>query len=245
MMAQSDHMADGEAASLDAGGKAAKAVMARQCAVTRIVLPRSQLIRFVAGPESQVVPDVKAALPGRGVWVTADPAILAEAVKRKVFARGLKAAVQADDTLLEQVAGLVKARALSALSLAKKAGRLVIGQANIIAALNEGAEVLLLISSDDASDEGVRKIVQAEKRRKEGRDTLRKARVFSGLELDLAFGRSNVIHAALLTMENGQSGWPSKSGRDGILEPLERYLRFKGVWSDAVETNGEPGKAQN
>ena len=41
----------------------------RFCAVTRRVLPESELIRFVAAPDGSVVADLKAKLPGRGVWV--------------------------------------------------------------------------------------------------------------------------------------------------------------------------------
>ncbi|MEO0977482.1 MAG: DUF448 domain-containing protein, partial [Pseudomonadota bacterium] len=64
----------------------------RQCAVTREVLPVSSLIRFVLDPEGQVIPDLKRALPGRGVWVTATEESVAAAEKnrKKVFGRGFK-----------------------------------------------------------------------------------------------------------------------------------------------------------
>ena len=45
----------------------------RTCIVTRAVKPVAELIRFVLGPDDQVVPDLKHKLPGRGVWVTAPP----------------------------------------------------------------------------------------------------------------------------------------------------------------------------
>ena len=64
----------------------------RQCAVTREVQPISSLIRFVLDPDSQVVPDLKRVLPGRGVWVTAskDVVAVAEKDRKKVFGRGLQ-----------------------------------------------------------------------------------------------------------------------------------------------------------
>ena len=51
--------------------------VARMCIVTREVRPIADLIRFVAGPDGELVPDIKARLPGRGVWVTNDAVLLA------------------------------------------------------------------------------------------------------------------------------------------------------------------------
>ena len=45
------------------------------------VRPSSKLIRFVAGPDDQIVPDLAARLPGRGVWVTATRAAVQEAAE--------------------------------------------------------------------------------------------------------------------------------------------------------------------
>ena len=42
----------------------------RRCIVTGEVLPEGRLVRFVAAPDGQVVPDVEAKLPGRGMWVS-------------------------------------------------------------------------------------------------------------------------------------------------------------------------------
>ncbi|MFC5380339.1 YlxR family protein [Aquipuribacter nitratireducens] len=56
--------------------------------------PRSVLARFVlaeveGGP--QVVPDPGARLPGRGAWLHRDPGCAGLAVRRKAFARALRA----------------------------------------------------------------------------------------------------------------------------------------------------------
>ena len=42
----------------------------RTCIVTRQTLEPDLLLRFVAGPDGSVVPDIKRRLPGRGCWVT-------------------------------------------------------------------------------------------------------------------------------------------------------------------------------
>ena len=64
----------------------------RMCIVTREKGEADDhLIRFVAGPDGSVVPDLKRQLPGRGCWVKAERAIVDKAVARKLFARALRA----------------------------------------------------------------------------------------------------------------------------------------------------------
>ncbi|MEM6307750.1 MAG: DUF448 domain-containing protein, partial [Pseudomonadota bacterium] len=55
----------------------------RKCLVTQDVAPKAGLIRFVTGPDGQVVPDIMGKLPGRGYYVTADRAILDRAVSKR------------------------------------------------------------------------------------------------------------------------------------------------------------------
>ena len=90
----------------------------RRCALTRERLPRQDLIRFVLSPSGEIVPDLKERLPGRGVWVTADYAHIAEAAKRNVFARALKAQAKVPAALADQVDRLLAEAALGALALA-------------------------------------------------------------------------------------------------------------------------------
>ena len=53
----------------------------RKCIVTGEVQPKAGLIRFVIGPDNQVVPDILGKLPGRGIYVTADRAILEQVIR--------------------------------------------------------------------------------------------------------------------------------------------------------------------
>ncbi|WP_223291866.1 DUF448 domain-containing protein [Defluviicoccus vanus] len=57
----------------------------RRCLVTGVTHPASELIRFVVSPEGRVVPDVAGRLPGRGMWVQSDRAILERACTRNLF----------------------------------------------------------------------------------------------------------------------------------------------------------------
>ena len=61
----------------------------RLCAATREALDPGELIRFVADPDGAIVPDLARRLPGRGVWVKASKAAVAQAVKGNVFAKSL------------------------------------------------------------------------------------------------------------------------------------------------------------
>src|SRR5471032_3654676 len=67
----------------------------RRDIVSGEVLPESRLMRFVADPDGQVVPDAAAKLPGRGLWVEASKAAIDKAVEKKLFSRAAKAQVTA------------------------------------------------------------------------------------------------------------------------------------------------------
>src|SRR5580692_10481389 len=58
----------------------------RRCIVTGEVMPQARLIRFVAGPAGEIVPDVAGNLPGRGLWLTARHDIVERAVAKRLFA---------------------------------------------------------------------------------------------------------------------------------------------------------------
>ena len=59
----------------------------RRCIATGEVKPAASLIRFVVGPDSDLVPDLRARLPGRGIWVSTDRKALETAVKKNLFAK--------------------------------------------------------------------------------------------------------------------------------------------------------------
>jgi uncharacterized protein len=192
-------LADVHDVETDAGPKRLPPGAERLCAATRAVRPVSEMIRFVVGPDGDVVPDLKRRLPGRGVWITARRATVAEAVKRKAFARGFRRDARVPAGLADLVERLIERSALDALSIAHKAGLVVPGFARIEAALAAGEPVIGLVHAADAGGDGVRKVAAAARRR--FGDTVGRIPVveaFISMQLDLALGRSNVIHAALL-----------------------------------------------
>jgi uncharacterized protein len=169
----------------------------RTCIVTRTKGAPEDMIRFVVGPGGVVVPDIRRKLPGRGLWVTARADRVAEAVKRQAFARGFKAKVTASAGLALEIEALLTQDCLQGLSIANKAGQVVAGFGKVEEAVAGGA-VAGLIHASEAGADGSRKLGQS-LRRRFGSDSARPCiELFSTSQLDLALGRTNVIHAALI-----------------------------------------------
>ena len=204
-------------------GQRAPSSPLRHCAVTRVQRSKDDLIRFVLGPDGNVVPDLKEKLPGRGVWLTATHEMVAQAVKRKVFGRALKAEAKAPEGFANQVDGLLTQAALQALGLANKAGEVVFGHMKIEEALSKG-RVLALIHAFDAAEDGCRKLDGKARAASRGRG-FPAVRVFSADELSLASGRPNVIHAALI---------PGGAARKFLAETsrVERYRKGSSAFAD-------------
>lgn len=183
---------------LDAGPRGAAAERERLCVATRTVRPTSALIRFVAGPDGRVIPDIKRKLPGRGAWVTAARGPVAAAVKQGALRRAFKGKATVDADLAEETERLLARAVTDALAIAHKAGTVVAGYTKVEAALTGGAPIGL-IRARDASPDGARKMDAAAGRRP-GAEGMRLPVIdsFESVELDLALGRANVIHAALL-----------------------------------------------
>jgi predicted RNA-binding protein YlxR (DUF448 family) len=191
-----DAMTDG--GMTDLGPHGAAAATERLCIATREVRPVGEMIRFVAGPDGAVVPDLKRRLPGRGVWLTARRRVVEEAVRRRVFGRGLKGDVRAPADLPEVLDALLERSALDALSMSHKAGLVVLGFAKVEAAVASGP-VIALLRARDAGADGGRKLTAALRRRADGGTDRKIVEAFASAQLDLALGRLNVVHAALLT----------------------------------------------
>ena len=186
----------------------------RTCLVTRTTGSPDVMIRFVVGPDATVVPDIRRKLPGRGVWVVARADKVAEAVRRQAFARGFKTKVLASEALPEQIRELLDKDCLQALALANKAGQVVTGFAKVEDAIAKGA-VVALIHAREASADGIRKLAQAGRRRQGEAGEAAQINLFTSLQLDLALGRTNVIHAAL-TEGSASRNFAAKCSRLGL-----------------------------
>lgn len=192
---------------LDNGPRTDRSATMRMCAVSREVRPVDELIRFVLSPQGEVVPDLKRKLPGRGLWIAASRARVAEAVRRNQFSRGFKADVRAARTLPADTENLLVRSAVEALAMAAKAGQVVSGFAKVEEALGGGLATALIHASDGAAD-GIRKL-DAKVRQRGGNHgespPFPVVTALTSAELDLALGRANVIHAALLAGPAGKT----------------------------------------
>jgi predicted RNA-binding protein YlxR (DUF448 family) len=181
------------------------------------VKPVDDMIRFVLDPGGTVVADLKRKLPGRGVWVTAERQAVQTAASRGAFARSLKRPARVPADLPLVVEGLIERSALDALGIAYKAGLVAVGFAKVEAALQHGGAIAVLQARGAAPD-GVRKLAAAARRGQsegaEGLPTL----TFAEAQLDLALGRANVIHAALL----------AGPASEALLARYRRLERYRG-----------------
>jgi len=172
----------------------AEASRERRDIVSGEVMEEARLIRFVVGPDLRVIPDLARKLPGRGMWVAADRASVATAAKKGLFARAAKAKVIAGADLPDQVAGLLRARLLSGLGLARRAGDLTSGFEKVSATITSGKAAWLIEASDGAAD-GRRKIMALARKASPAPGLVG---LFGAAELSLALGLENVIHTAFL-----------------------------------------------
>lgn len=167
----------------------------RRCIVTRQALEKAAMIRFVLDPEGRVVPDLKEKLPGRGLWVTADRAILAEAAKKNAFAKAARQSAKVPADLPERVADLARREVAELIGLARKSGQLRAGFEKVQIALQSG-KVRVLIAASDGAEDGRGKLA----RLASGTGPSSGVEIVAPLtaaELAQALGREHAVHAAV------------------------------------------------
>jgi predicted RNA-binding protein YlxR (DUF448 family) len=220
---------------LDNGPRTDRSATMRMCAVTREVRPIGELIRFVVSPQGEVVPDLKRKLPGRGLWVSASRRTVAEAVRRNHFSKGFKRDIRAAATLPADTEALLVRSATEALAMVAKARQVVSGFSKVEGALREGQAQALIHASDGAAD-GIRKLDAIVRQKHGNPDESQEfpavfpiVNVLTSEELDLALGRSNVIHAALL------AGPASKT----FLSRCQILVRYRMADDDKTEGSGQ------
>jgi predicted RNA-binding protein YlxR (DUF448 family) len=202
-------LASVDEAHLDSGPRTAKSGTARMCALTRQVRPIDELIRFVVAPSGEVAADLKRKLPGRGLWISASKTALRDAVKRGIFSKGFKRELRLPTTFADDTERLMVQGVIEALAITAKAGQVVAGFSKVEAALRRGEAVALVHAADGAAD-GIRKLDGQIPRTAltdsgENRTDFPILTALTSAELDLALGRANVIHAALLAGPAGKT----------------------------------------
>ena len=159
----------------------------RTCIVTGETLAPERMIRFVVGPDSDVVPDLARRLPGRGMWLKAERAIVEQAVAKKAFARAARAAVKAAPDLPGRIEKLLLDRALEDLSRARRAGRAVAGFVKVEQMVGQRRAGLLVVA-DEAEGDGLGKLQAS---------GLPIERLGSSANLGGVFGREQAVYVAV------------------------------------------------
>jgi predicted RNA-binding protein YlxR (DUF448 family) len=193
----------------------------RKCIATGEVQPKFGLIRFVMGPDGDVIPDLAGKLPGRGVYVSSDRAALEKSAAKGLFARAFKQPVKVPQDLLALVEGMLVRRLVDLISLSRKSGDAVTGYEKVKDALQK-EEARVLIQAQDGSERGKSKL-----------STPYGGNYIGWLtadELGMAFGRQSVIHAAL--------------GAGGLTKRVvEEAQRLKGIRVGTIDAgHGDRGR---
>ena len=165
----------------------------RTCLATGEQAAPERMIRFVVGPDGEVVPDLARRLPGRGMWVRAERAAVERAMAKNLFARAARASVRPPADLAERVERLLLERALADLGRARRAGRAVAGFVKVEQMVGRQRAGLLVIA-EEADGDGLAKL------RASG---LPIARLGDAAALGGIFGRDQTVYAAVARDDAG------------------------------------------
>ena len=161
----------------------------RRCIVSGVVADRDVLVRFVVGPDGQVVPDVDERLPGRGFWLSARRDVVEKARTAKTFAKAARAPVSTPADLADRVERLLARRCQDFVGLARRGGQAVAGFERAREWVARGRAAVLMAARDGAAGGRAKlRAVAADLPVLEG---------LTGAELGAAFGRDHVVHVAL------------------------------------------------
>lgn len=159
----------------------------RRCIMTREVQPKERMLRFVLGPNREIVPDIAGKLPGRGMWLSARGDVLETALSRGAFMRAARGQVTLPSDLRARIEDGLRGRVRDLLGLARRAGQAVSGWQAAREWLQAGRAGLLVQAADGSL---------AERARFGGRD-LPAVTPLTAAELGVVFGRDHAVHVVV------------------------------------------------
>jgi len=162
----------------------------RKCIVTGTVRAKTELIRFVIGPDGTLVPDIDGRLPGRGLWLSAERDVVKTACAKRSFAKAARAKVEVETDLDERIEALLVRKGLEIIGLARRAGQLITGFEKVRSWLKSGNKPGLLLAARDGADDGRRKIRALA-------PGLPVIDLFDAEELGSALGRDQAVHGVI------------------------------------------------
>jgi predicted RNA-binding protein YlxR (DUF448 family) len=171
----------------------------RRCIVTRERLAKERMIRFVVLPAdpaagrklAQVVPDLAATLPGRGIWLSAVGDVIETARTRGAFARAARCPVSVSPDLTSDLEAALARRVVETLGLARRAGQAVGGFGKAREWLVGGRAGLVVQASDGSPEERQRFLGG-------WKDRVPVVAPLDAVRLGGVFGRDHAVHVVLL-----------------------------------------------
>lgn len=146
------------------------------------------MLRFVVAPNGELVPDLAASLPGRGLWLTPRRDIVARAVAKRLFARAARRPLAVPAELADRLEALLAQRCIDAIGLGRRAGLAVAGFERVCEAVR-GGKVAALLAAIDGAEGGRRKLLALTRE-------VPVARVLTATEMGAAFGREHATNAS-------------------------------------------------
>lgn len=198
----------------------------RRDIVSGEVMDEARLIRFVAGPDGSVVPDLARKLPGRGFWIEARRESVDQAIKKGLFSKAARQRLLAEQDLSDRIERLLARRLLDHLGLARREGALVTGFEKVHAAL-KGGKVGVVIEASDGSADGRNKVLGVAQHLS---PVPQIAGFFASDEISLAIGLENVIHVALLAGRRAEH-WAIEARKLAGFRPI-----FPERWREEART---------
>jgi predicted RNA-binding protein YlxR (DUF448 family) len=147
------------------------------------------MIRFIVGPNNEVIPDISEKLPGRGIWVKSNRSFLEKALSKKLFIKSAKYKVSVRHDLINLVEAILLKSVLALISLSRKSGIAVSGYEKVKSTLSDGSASILIQAKDGSNNQKSK--LRPPNGSKSYIDCL------SSSELGEAFGRNYVVHASL------------------------------------------------
>lgn len=161
----------------------------RQCIASGETHPIEEMVRFVVGPDDEIVADVAGRLPGRGLWLSAKRDMIETAAAKRLFSKAAHRPVRVPENLAETVSELLKRRCLDTLGLARRAGLTAVGADQVRSQAAAGHTAVLVEAADGSKGERDKMIA-----------SVRGAPVvdaFARNELGPAVGRVEAVHVGL------------------------------------------------
>ncbi len=146
------------------------------------------MLRFVVGPDRQLVADLAARLPGRGLWLSARADVVETARAKGAFARAARGMVSVPAGLGAALRTGLERRIADHLGLARRAGQAVAGFAKAREWVAANRAGLVLQASDGSEDERRRLVSGA---------AVMVAWPLDGAALGGVFGRERAVHVAV------------------------------------------------